>query len=137
MLFCQLGRAYSLCEICGGRASCEGKLSHLGITAPARATLADANEHRPSQLYRVVFEALLVRCEAAAPARRRFRFKNKLVSLDYTMIELCAEVSTGPSSGGPTGRRHRCPSRSPASLAPPPTGIGCRGCVAWPMWCVC
>jgi hypothetical protein len=92
MLFCQLGRAHSLREICGGLASCEGKLTHLGITAPARATLAYANEHRPWQLYRGVFEALLARCEAAAPARRRFRFKNKLVSLDSSMIELCAEV---------------------------------------------
>ena len=36
MLFCQLGRAYSLREICGGLASCEGKLAHLGATAPAR-----------------------------------------------------------------------------------------------------
>jgi hypothetical protein len=92
MLFCQLGRAHSLREICGGLASCEGKLTHLGITAPARATLAYANEHRPWQLYRGVFEALLARCEAAAPARRRFRFKNKLVSLDSTLIELCAAV---------------------------------------------
>jgi hypothetical protein len=92
MLFCQLGRAHSLREICGGLASCEGKLSHLGITAPARATLAYANGHRPWSLYQGVFEALLARCEAAAPARRRFRFKNKLVSLDSTMIELCAEV---------------------------------------------
>src|SRR6266571_7623057 len=30
MLFCQLGRAHSLREICGGLASCEGKLKHLG-----------------------------------------------------------------------------------------------------------
>ncbi len=29
MLFCQLGRAQSLREICGGLASCEGKLVHL------------------------------------------------------------------------------------------------------------
>ena len=92
MLFCQLGRAHSLREICGGLASCEGKLTHLGITAPARATLAYANEHRPWPLYRGVFEALLARCEAAAPARRRLRFKNKLVSLDSTVIELCAQV---------------------------------------------
>ncbi len=34
MRFCQLGRAKSLREICGGLATCEGKLSHLGITAP-------------------------------------------------------------------------------------------------------
>src|SRR2546425_12533717 len=60
MLFCQLGRAHSLREICGGLRSSEGKLRHLGITAPSRSTLAYANEHRPWQLYRAVFEALLV-----------------------------------------------------------------------------
>ena len=34
MLFCQLGGAHSLREIVGGLASCEGRLAHLGITAP-------------------------------------------------------------------------------------------------------
>ncbi len=42
-----------------GLRSSEGKLKHLGITAPSRSTLAYANEHRPWQLYRAVFEALL------------------------------------------------------------------------------
>ena len=46
MLFCQLGHAKSLREICGGLAASEGKLRHLGVpTAPARSTLAYANEH--------------------------------------------------------------------------------------------
>src|SRR5205823_2765767 len=31
MLFCQLGRAHSLREICGGLACCEGHLKHLGV----------------------------------------------------------------------------------------------------------
>lgn len=31
MLFCQMGQAKSLREICGGLASCLGKLRHLGI----------------------------------------------------------------------------------------------------------
>ena len=31
MLFCQLGQAHSLREICGGLATCLGKLKHLGI----------------------------------------------------------------------------------------------------------
>ena len=31
MLFCHLGRAQSLREICGGLAACEGKLRHLGV----------------------------------------------------------------------------------------------------------
>ena len=94
MLFCQLGRAHSLREICHGLRSCEGKLSHLGITAPCRSTLAYANEHRPWQLYRAVFQELLGRCqaEAAGRGRRKFRFKNKLVSLDSTVIDLCASL---------------------------------------------
>jgi hypothetical protein len=92
MLFCQLGRAHSLREICGGLRSSEGKLKHLGIAAPARSTLAYANEHRPWQLYRAVFQDLLGRCQAQVTGRRKFRFKNKLVSLDSTVIDLCATL---------------------------------------------
>ena len=92
MLFCQLGRAHSLREICGGLATCEGKLSHLGITAPKRATLAYANEHRPWTLYKAVFFQLLARCQALAKGRRKFRFKNKLLSLDASVIDLCASL---------------------------------------------
>jgi len=48
MLFCQLGGAKSLREICGGLAASEGKLRHLGLPeAPPRSTLSYANEHRP------------------------------------------------------------------------------------------
>jgi hypothetical protein len=91
MLFCQLGKAQSLREIIGGLASCEGRLAHLGITAPRRSTLAYANEHRPWQLYQQVFYQVLARCQAVAPSKK-FRFKNKLLSLDATIIDLCAEL---------------------------------------------
>ena len=91
MLFCQLGRAHSPREICGGLASCEGTLAHLGIEAPSRATLAYANAHRPWMLYQRVFDDLLARCRTVA-GTHRFRFKNKLLSLDATVIDLCAEV---------------------------------------------
>ncbi|KAB2960042.1 MAG: DUF4372 domain-containing protein [Candidatus Methylomirabilis oxygeniifera] len=47
MLFCQLGRAHSLQEICQGLQTCEGKLVHLGISAPKRSSLSYANAHRP------------------------------------------------------------------------------------------
>ena len=51
MLFCQLGRAQSLREICGGLAASEGKLRHLGLSAaPPRSTLAYANRQRPWQI---------------------------------------------------------------------------------------
>ena len=91
MLFAQLGRAHSLREICGGLASCEGRLAHLGVTAPRRSTLAYANAHRPWQLYQAVFYQVLARCREVAGAKP-FRFKNKLLSLDATVIDLCAEM---------------------------------------------
>ncbi|MBI4587335.1 MAG: transposase, partial [Candidatus Rokubacteria bacterium] len=51
-----------------------------------------ANAHRPWQLYRAVFQELLARCQPLAQGRRKFRFKNKLVSLDSTVIDLCATL---------------------------------------------
>jgi hypothetical protein len=89
MLFCQLGRAHSLREITGGLRSCEGKLKHLGITAPAHSTLAYANEHRPWELYQKVFFNLLAHCRNQVVGKKKFRFKNKLVSLDSSVIDLC------------------------------------------------
>jgi hypothetical protein len=93
MLFCQLGQAHSLREICGGLASCFGKLRHLGVKeAPNRSTLSYANEHRPWQLYQSIFYQLLSRCQAMAVGKKKFRFRNKLFSLDATVIELCASL---------------------------------------------
>ena len=92
MLFCQLGRAHSLREICGGLASVEGKLNHLGVgDAPKRSTLSYANAHRPWQLFEEVFMQLLGRCQGIA-SPKPFRFKNKLYSLDATVIDLCLEI---------------------------------------------
>jgi hypothetical protein len=94
MLFCQLGSADSLREICGGLSTALGRMVHLGLKeAPKRSTLAYANSHRPWQLYQGVFEQLLGRCQILAAERRRpFRFKNPLRVLDSTVIDLCLEV---------------------------------------------
>ena len=93
MMFCQLGQAQSLREICGGLATCLGKLKHLGVdAAPKRSTLAYANEHRPWQLYQKVFYQLLAKCRVLARGKKPFRFKNKLYSLDATLIELCVTL---------------------------------------------
>ena len=89
MLFCQLGRAHSLREISGGLRSCEGKLKHLGITAPSHSTLAYANEHRPWELYQQVFLQLFERCHVQVVGKKKFRFKNKLISMDSSTIDLC------------------------------------------------
>ena len=93
MLFCQLGHAISLREITGGLRSCEGKLKHLGISAPSHSTLAYANEHRPWELYQLIFLKLFDRCQSQVNlGKRKFRFKNKLVSLDSSAIDLCLEM---------------------------------------------
>ena len=93
MLFCQLGRADSLREICNGLACCLGRLVHLGIAkAPRRSTLSYANEHRPAALFEDLFFTALARFrqeQALGGRNRKFRFKNKLLSLDSTTISLC------------------------------------------------
>lgn len=94
MLFCQLGSAHSLREICGGLATSLGRVVHLGLkAAPKRSTLAYANEHRSWEVYQRVFEQVLGRCqELAAGRKRKFCFKNPLRILDATVIDLCLEM---------------------------------------------
>lgn len=92
MLFCQLAQARSLREISDGLKSCEGKLKHLGLeTEPKRSTLSYANAHRPWQLFEKLFHDLLAQCQAISP-KKKFRFKNRLLSLDSTTVELCANM---------------------------------------------
>ncbi len=92
MSFCQLTQAKSLREIEQGLACCEGRLRHLGLEeAPARSTLSYANRVRPAGLFEEVFYSVLARCQREAPGHR-FRFKNKLLSLDATVLEVCASM---------------------------------------------
>jgi len=92
MLFCQLAQAKSLREICGGLACCMGKLAHLGMSrAPNKSTLSYANAHRPWGLFQKMFFHLLAKCQEISPSKK-FRFKNKLLSLDATVIELCIKL---------------------------------------------
>lgn len=93
MLFCQLGQAKSLREICGGLACCMGKLKHIGMkTAPNKSTLSYANAHRPWEMFQDLFYVTLDQCKMAAPGKHKFRFKNKLLSLDSTTITLCLSL---------------------------------------------
>ncbi len=96
MLFCQLARADSLREICHGLACCVGKLVHLGVArSPNKSTLSYANAKRPAALYEELFWQTLDhlrRCGGLGARKTRFRFKNKLLSLDATTISLCLEL---------------------------------------------
>ncbi len=96
MLFCQLAHADSLREICNGLACCLGKLVHLGIQRkPSKSNLSYANAHRPAAIYEGLFWTMLERFRAEGhlgSRQHRFRFKNKLLSLDSTTISLCLEL---------------------------------------------
>src|SRR5271170_5623582 len=96
MLFCQMAHADSLREICNGLACSLGKLVHLGIgVAPNKSTLSYANKHRPAKLYEELFYTALGRFRderGLGVRKQKFRFKNKLLSLDSTTISLCLEL---------------------------------------------
>ncbi len=96
MLFCHMAHADSLREICGGLACCLGKLRHLGIVkAPNKSTLSYANQKRPAALFEELFWTMLQRFRTNGGLGRRkgkFRFKNKLLSLDSTTISLCLNL---------------------------------------------
>lgn len=96
MLFCHLARVDSLREICYGLASSCGKLTHLGLSkAPKRSTLSYANQHRPAALFADLFWTVLARLRNSGGLgvrKKKFRFKNPLMSLDSTIISLCLNL---------------------------------------------
>jgi putative transposase len=62
-------------------------LYHLGVKPVARATFADANNKRPASFYEALFEKIYQRCTLISP-KHKFKFKNKLYSLDASVIDL-------------------------------------------------
>ena len=54
--------------------------------------MAYANECRPWALYKAIFYQLLGRYQAVANGRRKFRFENKLLSLDASVTDPCATL---------------------------------------------
>lgn len=93
MIFCQVAQAKSLREISGGLACCMGKLRHLGISnAPSKSTLSYANKNRSWKLFRDLFYDTFDFCRKACPGQHKFRFKNKLLSLDSSTISLCLNM---------------------------------------------
>ena len=94
MLFCQLGSAKSLREICFGLKSCMNKSIHLGLMRiPTKSTLSYANKHRSFELYESLFYDLLTTFQKENLSKKnKFKFKNKLYNLDVSIIDLCMEM---------------------------------------------
>ena len=57
----------------------------------ARSTFADANNRRPASFFAALFGLMYRRCQPLAP-KHKFKFKNKLFSLDATAVSLCLSL---------------------------------------------
>lgn len=91
MAVAQLSSRRSLRDVVSNLDAQRRKLYHLGVGRVARSSLARVNENQPHDLYKALFERLFSRCRSGAPGHG-FRFKNRLMSLDATYIDLCLEV---------------------------------------------
>ena len=91
MAMSQLSGRQSLRDIESNLASQSNKLYHLGAKPVARSTLARINEQQPAELYQELFYKLLKRCQSA-PSKHKFRFKNPLISLDASHIDLSVKI---------------------------------------------
>jgi len=92
MLFAQITGRASLRDISDSLQTQAGRLYHLGIDRVKKSTLADANNNRTADFFHAFFEKSYQRCAAVAPGKKKFRFKNKLYSLDSSTIDLCLSV---------------------------------------------
>lgn len=62
MMYCVLSGCSSLREIVSGLNVAQGKLNHLGINyVPPRSTLSDGNKHRPSAIFKAMYEFLYIK----------------------------------------------------------------------------
>lgn len=99
LMYGQLSGAQSLREIEHGMASHARRLYHIGATAPARSTFADANTKRPAQLFADLFA--LMTMSASRGLRRHLREAVHLV--DATSIRL-TDASRAWADPGPIMR---------------------------------
>ncbi|MBI3187604.1 MAG: DUF4372 domain-containing protein, partial [Gammaproteobacteria bacterium] len=64
---------------------------HLGNQSVSKSSLARANEQRDYQFYTQLFELLYQRCVKSSP-KHGFRFKNKLFSMDGTLLDVSMKL---------------------------------------------
>ena len=87
LMFMQLTGRASLRDGIQSMNSRAKDLYHLGAKPVARATFADANNIRPASFYQALFEKMYQRCRIVSP-KHKFKFRNKLYSLDASVIDL-------------------------------------------------
>lgn len=87
----QLSGRRSLRDIESNMKAQRQRLYHLGTDTIARSSLARLNEQQPHTLYEALFAKLYKRCRGLTPGHN-FRFKNKLYSLDASLIDLSLKI---------------------------------------------
>ncbi len=88
MLFAQITNRSGLRSIVENFQFQSKRLYHMGLKTVKRSTLSDANAQRDPRLFEAVFNQLFKKCNHLAPGHK-FRFSNKLYSLDASTIDLC------------------------------------------------
>jgi len=91
MASAQLSGRVSLRDLVSSLSAQGSRLYHLGFKPANRSTLARVNNEKSHALYEELFSKLLARCASVSP-KHKFKFKNKLYSLDATVIDLCLSV---------------------------------------------
>ena len=95
MLFSQISGQHGLRSIEQSMNNQRNGWYHMGITNTEReikrSTLSYANAHRDSDLFKALFETILVEAQSIESSHG-FRFKNPLYSIDSTVIDLCLQL---------------------------------------------
>lgn len=91
MIFGQLSEQESLRDLVFNLSRQAHRFYHLGMRKICRSTFADANNHRPSGIYERLFYTLLDRYAVNFEGKNR-KLKNKLYSVDSTVIDLCLSL---------------------------------------------
>ncbi len=91
LVLAQITGRCSLRDIVDNVASQVHRLYHLGCSKLSRSNLSRMNEDKPYELYEALFGKLLQRCHSHAPGHD-FKFRNRLYSLDASVIDLCLSV---------------------------------------------
>ncbi len=94
MLFCQFAYSKSLREICDGLKSSLDKTIHLGLMRlPTKSNLSYVNSKRPWEYFQEIFYMTLHKVQSEQfQKKKKFRFKNKLYSMDASIIDLCISM---------------------------------------------
>jgi len=91
MMFGQLSDQHSLRDLVLNLSHQAHRFYHLGMSKICRSTFSDANNNRPYEIYENLFYQLLDRYACNFTGVKR-KLKNKLYSIDATVIGLCLNL---------------------------------------------